>query len=117
MIYKPIKSIHHSKMIATGGYKLYCLLPPLLLIILNLFLYGPFEIYRGNMNEFTIPLITALKLYILPAVIFYLILSTLGLLFPEMYFKKYVALLLSMSILIWLQGNILLWDYGLADGR
>ncbi|NIO41950.1 MAG: hypothetical protein GTO41_18345, partial [Burkholderiales bacterium] len=30
---------------------------------------------------------------------------------------RYFAVLAGLAVLVWLQGNILVWDYGVLDGR
>ena len=53
-------------------------LPPALLIICNLFLFGPATIYSGNISEFNINLIDILKYYAIPGLISLLIFIGIG---------------------------------------
>jgi len=92
-------------------------LPPSLLIVLNIFLFGPFIIYKGNMDEFAVSLASILSLYFLPALLLLAILAGIGLLVPSKLHRRYVSIIFVTGVLIWLQGNILVWQYGLLDGR
>ena len=87
---------------------------PVFLICLNIFLFGPFIIYYGNINEFIVPFLSILKLYIIPFSIITLGLIAVGLLLTKKWHQRYVALLFTLAVLIWLQGNILVWDYGVV---
>ena len=92
--------------------KILLTISPALLIVLNIFFFGPFTIYQGNLNEFNIPLISLLSSFVLPALLLLSSLSIIGLLLPERLRTRYVSILFAFGILIWLQGNILVWDYG-----
>ena len=92
-------------------------LPPSLLIVLNIFLFGPVIIYKGNMDEFAVSLASILSLYLLPALVLFTILTGIGLLLPSKLHRRYIATIFVIGVLIWLQGNILVWQYGLLDGR
>ncbi len=92
--------------------KIIAVLPPVILILSNIFFFGPFTIYQGNLSEFAISFISIIKYFLLPSLILFSILSAVGILLPEKLHKLYVSLLFIFGILIWLQGNILVWDYG-----
>ena len=92
-------------------------LPPALLIVLNIFFFGPFNIYNGNASEFAVSLVSILYLYLLPSLVLLSILTGIGLLLPNKLHRRYVAIIFVVGVLIWLQGNILVWKYGLLDGR
>jgi len=92
-------------------------LPPALLIVLNIFFFGPFNIYNGNASEFAVSLVSILYLYLLPALVLLTILTGIGLLLPNKLHRRYVAIIFVVGVLIWLQGNILVWKYGLLDGQ
>jgi hypothetical protein len=88
-----------------------------LFVISNILLFGSFNIYQGNINEFVVPLTSILKIFLLPAFILILVLSAIGLLLPKKSHQRYISILFILGILIWLQGNILVWKYGLLDGH
>ena len=92
-------------------------LAPALLIICNLFLFGPATIYSGNISEFNISLIDILKYYAVPGMIILLIFLGIGMALSKKYLSLYVALIFGVGVLLWVQGNILVWKYGLLDGQ
>ena len=83
----------------------------------TLFVFGPSYIYFTNALEFSYTYSEILKycLFLFFAVVisFSLILATLS----NRFFEKGVSLLFAISFLLWVQGNILIWDYGPLDGR
>jgi len=72
----------------------------------------PFNIYKGNASEFTISLMSILGFYLLPASVLFLILAGIGVFLPRNLHQRYVSIIFIIGVLIWLQGNILVWDYG-----
>lgn len=97
--------------------KLIAVLPPAVFIVSLIFLFGPFNIYKGNISEFSISLTSVLGFYLVPALVLLLVLSGIGLILPTNLHRRYVAVIFVIAILIWLQGNILVWKYGLLDGQ
>ena len=87
------------------------------LFVFNIFAFGPYTIYQGNIDEFTIPLSSILISFILPALVFLSVLCLIGLLLSEKAHKLYVSTLFTLGVLVWLQGNFLVWEYGLFDGQ
>jgi len=83
----------------------------------TLFVFGPSYIYFTNVLEFSYTysqIFRFLALFFLATVIFFtLILSTL----KDSLFEKGVSVLFAVSFLLWVQGSVLLWDYGPLDGR
>jgi len=92
-------------------------LAPALLIICNLFLFVPATIYFGNISEFNISLMDLLKYYAVPGMIMLLIFLGISIALSRKYLSLYVALVFAVGVLLWLQGNILVWKYGLLDGQ
>ena len=82
-------------------------------IVATIFLFLPFTIYKGNISEFIIPLTTILTVFLFPALIIASILCAIGLLLPKELHRRYISILFISGLLIWMQGNILMWDYGL----
>lgn len=97
--------------------RLFPALVPSVLISCNIFLFGTFVLFHGNMNEFSIALLSILKIFFLPFLSLVLILSLLSLLLPEKSHPYYVSLLFNLGFLTWLQGNILVWRYGVLSGQ
>lgn len=83
----------------------------------NIFLFIPLTLYVGNVNEFTIPFSSILEIYIRPIIFLIALLALIGALLKAERFPGYLAVLAVISILLWIQGNLLVWDYGLLDGR
>ena len=92
--------------------KIVAVLPPVVLILSNIFFFGPFTIYQGNINEFAIHFISIIKYFLYPSLILFSILSAFGALLPEGFHKRYVSILFILGILLWLQGNVFVWNYG-----
>jgi len=83
----------------------------------NIFLFVPLTLYVGNPDEFAVSLSTTLGLYLRPAIFLIAAFGLIGAFLTESVFRRYLILLAAISLLLWLQGNILVWDYGLLDGR
>ena len=100
-------------------------LPKRLLVLLSIsifmvsgfFLFGPLNVYQGNITEFSVSLITTLSFFLIPALILVFVSCGVGLLLPEKLYSYYVSMLFMFGVMIWLQGNVLVWDYGLLDGQ
>ena len=88
-----------------------------LLVVLDIFVFGPFNIYQGNVDEFSIPLRSILSTFLLPAMILLLLLSLPSLMLSWKAHQVYVSILSVLGVLLWLQGNFLVWKYGLLDGQ
>ena len=87
------------------------------LITVNFFLFLPFVIYQGNMDEFPVPFTSILSFFLTPAVGLSLLLMAIGLLLPKTLQRRYISGLFIVGVLILLQGNLLVWKYGLLDGQ
>src|ERR1041385_8229051 len=97
--------------------KIIAVLFPALLIVFNLFLFGPFTIYSGNFGEFAISLASSLKSFLVPSLVMVVIMTAIGSFLPEKLRGYYVSLLLVAGVLLWLQGNIFLWNYGVLGNK
>jgi hypothetical protein len=93
--------------------KVSLLIPPILLIITNIFLFGPYTIYRGNIDEMAISLSTLLGYFSIIAIILFIILNVIGIFLSEQILKRYISILFILGVLLWFQGNILAWNYGI----
>ncbi len=83
----------------------------------NVFLFVPLILYVGNIDEFIASFSTILTFYIRPAIFFIAALTLIGTFLTESVFRRYLILLAAISLLFWIQGNMLVWDYGLMNGR
>jgi len=90
---------------------------PALLIICNFFIFIPATIYSGNISEFSIGLSDMLKYYVVPGLLLLLILLLIGMVISKRYVSLYVGTTFALGILLWSQGNLLVWKYGLLDGQ
>jgi hypothetical protein len=90
---------------------------PVLLLCANLFLFCPFTIYQGNLGEFDISLSTMLFCLLVPAGLLLILLVGFGAALPDNLHRYYVSILFMLGILVWLQGNALVWKYGVLDGK
>jgi len=97
--------------------KLKLILPPTLLVVFNVFVFGPATIYAGNISEFDVTFLTILKYYGIPATVILLMFLGIGFFLSRKYFTLCVSLIFATGILLWIQGNILVWEYGLLDGQ
>jgi len=82
----------------------------------SLFLAPPIAALYGNAGEFLVPAGTLLGAMILPGLIFFIALGLICLLVSERIFRVLASWLFAISLLLYLQGNWLLGDYGLFDG-
>lgn len=90
---------------------------PVMLIVTNIGFFLPQVLYRGNKGEFN-NAFAALALEYQPYAIGAGGLMVLvGLVLGRGVYDRYVSLLAVCGFLIWLQANVLVWEYGALDGR
>src|SRR5687767_4866661 len=89
---------------------------PALLVVLPLCLFGPYTLFSGNEAEFSAPFMAIVRPLLLAGTGIALVLVSLGLVLPEKLFRAYVVLLFSVGVVIWVQGNLLVADYGAFTG-
>ena len=82
----------------------------------QLCLFGPQTIYAGNVAEFSAPFLTLVRPLVLAGAVIVLALAGLGLLMPIKSSRYYIALLFGVGLALWIQGNLLVADYGVLDG-
>lgn len=87
-------------------------LPPLLFVPIQIHAANPYDFSTG-LND----LLAVLAPLALIGVLGIALLQMLArLVLPHPYFVVMTALLLALAILLWLQGQVLVWDYGVLDG-
>jgi hypothetical protein len=86
------------------------------IIIIEIFVLLPTSIYLGNSQEFLTPLITIILMYKTPAIGCFLILLLISIFLKGKAFERYLVFMSIISILLWLQGFVLIWDYGILNG-
>ncbi len=93
------------------------LLLPTLLIPAAVFAVGPLTLFLGNRSEMSFGLMAfGPQLLGLIAVAWGLLIG-IGLLLPASWLDSYRVLLLAGGVVLWLQGSVLVGDYGVFDGR
>ncbi|RPI56827.1 MAG: hypothetical protein EHM55_03985 [Acidobacteria bacterium] len=93
------------------------LLFPALLPPLQLFLFGPHTLYSNNQQEFSAPFWN-IGVHLVPAIFGVTsVLVFVGVALPERLFRHYVAGLVGVGIVLWIQGNLIVADYGVLNGE
>ncbi len=95
-------------------------LQPAALAAISLLTIGCFavlSIYAGNSDEFVAPFGKLLLVYAPYLLLLSIGAGLLGFIMTAEGALRYKAILSAVAVLVWLQGNILLWDYGSLDGR
>ena len=85
-------------------------------ISLKIFLFCPLTIYVTNAEEMQVGFHSLVFHYLVPSVVSGAILVLSGLALPAGPRLCYIAVLVGISGLLWLQGDLLLWGYGRLDG-
>jgi hypothetical protein len=84
---------------------------------LTLFFFGPGHLYFHNILEYSFAFSEISLNLILTTCLSFSLLSAILLPFSKSSnHERAVSVFFTLSFLLWLQGNILLWDYGLLDG-
>jgi hypothetical protein len=84
---------------------------------LTLFVFGPAYIYFTNSLEFNFSFTEIAPWFIGAGIGLTALLSAVLWFFRSRLYQKGAALLLVLSVLMWIQGNLLVWNYGPLDGR
>ena len=90
---------------------------PALLLCANIFLFCPYTIYQGNLGEFDASLSAILLNLLIPTGLSLILLTGFGMALPDNLNRAYVSILFMLGLLVWLQGNILVWKYGELNGQ
>ena len=96
--------------------RLRVLLLPALLGPSQLLVFGPWTVHATNRTEFLVSFwnLAPRWLWLLGPIVGGL--AALGIVLPGRWFPRYVAALCAFGVLLWVQGNLLVADYGLLDG-
>lgn len=97
--------------------KAFALVLPSSVILFNLMLVMPAMIFSGNAGEFDIGLPQILKCYIWPGGGLVLALILVSALVSDSTRKRLAVMLCAIGLLLWVQGNFLVWRYGLLNGQ
>lgn len=89
---------------------------PALLGPSQLLLFGPWTVHATNRTEFLVSFwnLAPSWIWLLGPIAGGL--AALGIVLPARWFPRYVAALCAFGVLLWVQGNLLVGDYGLLDG-
>jgi hypothetical protein len=79
---------------------------------LTLFFFGPLQIYFTNTVEFTFSLHEILPYLIILSLFVILFISVTLLFLRGSAYEKVFSLVFILSLLLWLQGNLIVWKYG-----
>lgn len=84
---------------------------------LTLWVFGPAYIYFTNTLEFNFSFSQALPWLLAATGVSMLLLMGLLYLLKKEFFQTGISLVFASAVLLWIQGNILVWHYGPLDGR
>ena len=101
---------------AEAGRRLRAAALPALLAPSQVLLFGPWTVHATNRAEFLAPFWSLALPWLGLLALVAGGLAALGLLLSARGFRCYVAGLCAAGVLLWLQGNLLVADYGLLDG-
>jgi hypothetical protein len=87
------------------------------LLSLTLFFFGPAHLYFTNNLEMPFLFSDIWYMLVAFALVVALPLTLLMALLKDPYHKKAAALIFAVGLLLWVQGNLLVRDYGLLDGH
>lgn len=87
------------------------------LFSLTLLFFGPSYLYFTNILEFPYLFSDVWYLFASISLLCILVISAILLLLKPSVHRKAVSLLFALAFLLWFQGNILVWNYGVLDGR
>jgi len=88
------------------------------ILLLSVFELNPISLYIDNIEQFETPLYELIKLCLIPSLSLLLLFILLIKFLPDSEIQHRIAVSLAIfSLLFWFQSNVLLWDYGILDGR
>ena len=90
---------------------------PALLGPSQLLLFGPWTVHATNRAEFLVSFWRLAPTWLWLLLPIAGTLAALGIVLPARWFSRCVAALWGAGLLLWMQGNLLLADYGALDGR
>lgn len=98
-------------------YRLKQVLPPALLVSANLFVFGTFSVYRGNIEEFEAGYQSLLPIYGLSGLLLTTAFLLIGFMIPGRAVRALGCTIFCLGLLLWVQGSFLVGTYGVFDGR
>ncbi|MCP5049901.1 MAG: sulfatase-like hydrolase/transferase, partial [bacterium] len=83
----------------------------------TLLVFGPAYIYFTNSLEFNFSFVDIASRLIAVSLALVVVLALILRRLKTGYYEKSISLLFALSVLLWVQGNLLVWNYGPLDGR
>ena len=113
MVYRTV-SVMTARDLRTRVRTVLC---PALLGPCQVLLFGPLTVHTTNRAEFLAPFwsLAPRWVWLLAPIVGTLV--AIGLILPARWFARYVAVLFTIGVLLWVQGNLLIADYGLLAGE
>jgi hypothetical protein len=87
-----------------------------LALILPLSLIIPIQIFASNQGEFSLGFLNIERHLFIPALVAAFCYGLVALALPKGWFNYLIAVTMALAWAVYLQANILVWDYGLFDG-
>ena len=100
-----------------SNFGFFTLLAVAVLPVFNFFLFGAFQLYAGNADEFASGFGNILPRIVPAMSMVWLVLVVIGLALGGGLRDRYLFLLFGLGLLIWVQGAFVVGDYGVFDGR
>jgi hypothetical protein len=83
----------------------------------TIFFFGPAYLYFTNILEFTSSFLEIAPIFLAMSLLCGLLTTMILLALRGSTHEKAAAVVLALSFLLWIQGNIIVWQYGPLDGR
>ncbi|SCL74658.1 Phosphoglycerol transferase, alkaline phosphatase superfamily [Methanoculleus chikugoensis] len=87
------------------------------LLSLTLLFFGPSYLYYTNILEIPYLYTDLVWVFVIHSLVAGVILSILSLFLKGSVHQRVVVLVFALGLLFWVQGHILVWDYGILNGR
>ncbi|SAI87017.1 hypothetical protein MBBA_0129 [Methanoculleus bourgensis] len=87
------------------------------LLSFTLLFFGPSYMYYGNILEIPYYYSDMVWIFVAYSLVAAAVISAILLILKGTSHQRAVALVFALGLLFWIQGHILVWDYGVLDGR
>jgi hypothetical protein len=87
-----------------------------LMLVANIFVFVPFEIYQSNTSEFEVGYLQMLVRH-WDLIALSLLVLLLPILLPRKIARTWGVMVFVLACFTWLQSTAMMWDYGVFDGR
>jgi len=95
----------------------FSLFSAVLLLVANVSLFAPYVVYRSNPEEFEVGFIDMLGQMLWLDIGILTVILLPGMLVSTALRARLIGAVFALGLLTWLQSSVLLWDYGVFDGR